>query len=252
MTTTALCAVVALSGCGSKDASNDDDFVAPVTFGDDDDDTSDTAGSGPKRVVEFSFGGWFGYDDVLQEIVPVINNGNDQPSIFYIELRSQAFVDGDSSDYCWVRVYLDGYTGDSFAGDDGFPFGYTVPQGTASGGDDCIEQGFDPDDPYWDGSDPFSVFSDPDRGWAVAIGGDPSQAAADWLNAAPEDEQNYIGGEFLGTDYSIEDKIYWLAWELDDSYNILTDNRMTRDAIVDGNSELKTGYYQFDVMVHVD
>ena len=244
-----LCLALA-AACSSPTPTTD----IPVVTDDDKEDTGDSGMNEPdeKRVAEFSWGGWFGWDADLGQVVSTQLQGNDQPSIFYVELRSEAFANGDQSsdEYCRVRVELEGYTGEEWATTAGYGLGFTVPQGTATGWDDCIDKGFDPKDPYWLGSDPFTVFSDPAMGWGIAIGGDPSQRVSDWLDSEPEDELNFIGGEFVTAGGGFEDTIYFLSWELDGSNNILEDNRILRDATTDVDGALVTGYYQFDVMVH--
>ncbi|MBA2322317.1 MAG: hypothetical protein H0V89_14325, partial [Deltaproteobacteria bacterium] len=61
----------------------------------------------------------------------------------------------------------------------------------------------------------------------------------------------FIGGQFLTADGGSEGTLYFVAYELDASMQVV-DSPIATEAIVDENGALVTGYYVFDVMVHFD
>jgi hypothetical protein len=142
-------------------------------------------------------------------------------------------------------------TGEAFATDDAFAFGFHVPQATATGATDCLDKGFDPADPAWGGLDPFEAWSGADHGFGVALGGLPSTTVTDWTGDDDPDGL-VIGGEFLSADLDASDTVYFEAWAVDDAMEIQDDTPLPRESILDANEELVTGYYQYDVMVHFD
>lgn len=242
--------VVACSG------GDDGSTLSPFSLGGSSE-TTETGDTGdqedaPPEVMEFSVGGWFGYDATTATVVPVLDDGEEVPSYFYLEFRSTEY-NGSCSDEvcCYVFIETDGTTGEQFAVDDGYAFGFHVPQTVAEGYSTCIENGFDPDDAAWGGGDPFEVWSDASHGWGVTLGGLPSATVTDWTG----DGNPYglvIGGQFLSADLDSEDTLYFNAWSADASMAVDFDAPLDAISIQDTDGNLVSGYYSYDVMVHFD
>jgi hypothetical protein len=248
-------ALVLLTACGEDEPETKTVFVYV-----DDEPTEDTetgrddtgGGNGPAALMEYSAGGWFGYDAVTQTIVPVTIDGDVVDPYFFLEFRSEEYDgDCDSEDCCYVYVSLDGYTNESFATDAGFLFGFHVPQGVPEGFSSCIDNGFDPADPAFYGGDPFEVWSDPSLGWGITLGGDPTSTVTEWTGQ--DDPYAYIiGGQFLPSDTTGEGTLYFQAWAVDGAMAVIDEEPLDRASITDDLGALVSGYYYFDVMVHFD
>lgn len=243
--------VALLAACGKGDDEEDTD--APVVLPGPDTARTDTGGgeNDTKVVMEYSAGGWFAYDATSATVVPFVDSDGDAlSSYFYLEFRSEDYSGScNEEDCCYVYVLLDGYTGETFATDAGYAFGFHIPQGEAQGFSSCIDNGFDPADPAFGGDDPFVTWSDPSHGWGVTIGGAPSVTVTEW--AGYDTAADFIGGQFLTAGGGSEGTLYFLAYALDASMQVL-DTPIAAEAIVDENGALVTGYYLFDVMVHFD
>ena len=244
-----------ISNDGKCHAPGDTTNTGLIPIGDDDDDDvvidtddTDTDTDVPPVLIDIDvanmyMGGNFGWDAQNHVIVPGTQaGGNVVASQFYIQLGNALFTGdwADTANYCLVWYELDGYVDQAFAQVEGFPFGFAIPQNNVVGGTTCETNEFFGDMPVWPLFQNYLL--------KIELGGDPSAEVQVFLDAyiPVQDHNFYIGGDFPSENFLTggTDAIWFTANQVDQNFNI-SNTRLTRAQIDDGNGGIATGYYRF-------
>ena len=237
-----------LSACGGDGDDSPDPILPPVTG--DDDDTADTAtGNNAPIAGEVRLLAFFGWDDVLGEVT--------KPEGYRSEFAIQISVEDwsgadDPSQYCTIRIGLEGLTADPEATNNGWLWGLSFPQGDSQAyEEDCTERGFD-----METNELRSIEEWVEGPHYLAIGGAPSPDTLDWLtnvaDVPAEEIDNYIGGEVtFPSAPDGNDDTYWYSLEVDDQGVPLDDgDYVDRFSVANNDNGLKFGYYNMRQTVY--
>jgi len=237
----------ALVGCSGG---GDDEPVAvlPPTF-EGGDDTADTA-TGPvyNTVDQIRFVSYIAWDDVLEEVIsPVIDGDDGFISAYIIRIGTSEYSSDNPDSYCDVTINLEGYVGAEDAQNEGYIWGLDVPQGDpVDAAEDCTTRGWDPAE--FENDSPLFDWATYD--YHMRMGGDPSAELTDWLtpdNPDPDfDINEFVGGTWWTDDAGLnggDDDIYFYAYEMDAEGNVDFDSRFDRYELTTPDSKLRSGYY---------
>jgi hypothetical protein len=223
--------------------------VIPPDFGDDDDDTADTAsGNDYLSADQIRFIGYIAWDSVLGEIInpTTIDGGEGNQSAYVIRIGTSDYDSQNPDTFCEVKINMEGYVAVDDLGVD-YVWGVDIPQSDAGTGptSDCISRGWDPDD--FEGESAIGQWANYD--YHLRIGGTLSAELEEWLT--PDDTSDFdINRYSAGTWWTDEaglnggdDDIYFYGYYMDEEGNVDTDIQLDRFDLLNDDLQLRTGYY---------
>jgi len=243
----ALTLALFLCACSGGDPEPPAPIIPPAG---DDDDTADTA-TGPQSPIagEVRLLAFFGWDDVLGEVT----KPEGYRSEFVIEISIEDWSGADNpTEYCTIRIDLEGMTADPEANNNGWLWGLSFPQADPQPyEEDCTEREFD-----METNEMRSIEEWVEGPHYLAIGGAPTADTIDWLtNIAdvPADEiDDYVGGQVtFPSAPDGNDDTYFFSIEVDEFGVPLEDGALIdRVSVANNDGELDFGYYNMRQTVY--